>query len=227
MERNDLHNLTAAYALDALDERDEHEYEAHLRSCDSCRLQLVDLTEAASALAYAIEAPAPPTDLRDRILERAREERSNVVPLRPRRGVTYAVGAVAAVAASVAIGIGIWASSVSDDLDSERALTELLLDPDNRVVDVSGVSGRLVVEESGDATIVISDLDEAPEGRAYELWVIEDEAPRPAGLFRSEGDTDIVQLEEPVPAGATVAMTVEPESGSPQPTTDIIATART
>ena len=37
-----------------------------------------------SALAFAVESPAPPAALRSRILEAARAERPNVVPLRPR-----------------------------------------------------------------------------------------------------------------------------------------------
>ena len=33
MEADTIHELTAAYALDALDEREEREYEAHLARC--------------------------------------------------------------------------------------------------------------------------------------------------------------------------------------------------
>ena len=39
------------------------------------------LQEAAISLAYAIDAPAPPPELRSRILTAARAERPNVVPL--------------------------------------------------------------------------------------------------------------------------------------------------
>src|SRR5207244_4712161 len=97
MEANALHDLTAAYALDALDPEDARDYEAHLARCDRCRDELASLSEAAGALAYATEAPAPPPELRARILQQARRERPHVVPLRPRW--VAPVAAPAAVAA--------------------------------------------------------------------------------------------------------------------------------
>src|SRR5512132_4483740 len=97
MEANAIHELTAAYALDALDPDEAREYEAHLAHCERCRSELATMSPTATSLAYATEAPAPSPELRARILQRARSERSNVVPLRPRWATP--VAAVAAVAA--------------------------------------------------------------------------------------------------------------------------------
>ena len=79
-----LHELTAAYALDALDPADEAAYEEHLAHCARCQEELALLSGAASALALAAGAADPPPALRERILDAARAERPNVVPLRPR-----------------------------------------------------------------------------------------------------------------------------------------------
>src|ERR671930_1228862 len=95
MEADTIHELTAAYALDALDEREEREYEEHLARCPRCREELASFTETATSLAYGVESPTPPPDLRDRILVRARSERPNVVPLRPAWG-SWAPAAAAA-----------------------------------------------------------------------------------------------------------------------------------
>ena len=119
MEADALHDLTAAYALDAPDAEDASRYEAHLARCDRCQDELASLSESASALAYAADAPAPPADLRTRILEQARGERPNVVPLRPRW--LRPVSAAAAVAACAAIGLGLWAVSLSGKLDRRDA----------------------------------------------------------------------------------------------------------
>src|SRR5207249_11713756 len=100
MESLTMHDLTAAYALDALDASEAREYEEHLATCERCRDELAHLSGAAGALAFAVESPAPPAELRSRILVAARAERPNVVPLRPRwTAVTRAVAAVAAIAA--------------------------------------------------------------------------------------------------------------------------------
>src|SRR5918911_5142751 len=120
MEADAIHELTPAYALDALDEQDEREYEEHLARCPHCRAELASLTEAATSLAYGVESPPPPAGLRDRILEQARAERPNVVPLRRPAWRSWPA-AVAAVAAAAAIGLGIWAASLSSSLDRERA----------------------------------------------------------------------------------------------------------
>jgi anti-sigma factor RsiW len=109
MDANALHDLTAAYALDALDPEDARAYEEHLARCERCRDELASLSEAATALAYASEAPQPPPELRARILQQAHRERANVVPLRPRW--VYPVAAAAAVAAGAALALGIWAVS--------------------------------------------------------------------------------------------------------------------
>src|SRR5436309_6723481 len=109
---DELHALVAPYALDALDGEDERSFEEHLALCDRCREELAGLREAAAALAYGAEGPAPPPELKDRILASAREERPNVVPLaRGRRNWTAPLAATAAVAAAAAIALGIWGAT--------------------------------------------------------------------------------------------------------------------
>src|SRR5207302_1034171 len=98
-------------ALHALDETEEREFERHLPLCESCRRELAGLRDAAAALAYGVDAPEPPPDLRERILAQARSERPNLVPLRRRRVMPRVGIAAAAVAACAALGFGLWAES--------------------------------------------------------------------------------------------------------------------
>jgi anti-sigma-K factor RskA len=226
MESDGIHELTAAYALSALDPDDERGYEEHLRHCAQCREELSSVQEAAAALAYAVDTPAPPARLRERILTQSRAERSNVVPLR-RRFTLPSLAAAAAAAAGVAIGLGVWGSSLSGTLDDERdarSATEQVLalfaEPDASNFPVSGADGTLVVARNGQAGLVLTGLAEAPEGKTYEIWVIEGETPKPAGLFTGGGARSVVPLTLPVPAGATVAVTLEQAGGAELPTTD-------
>lgn len=210
---DDVHELTPAYALDALDATERGEYERHLATCARCRAELAELQDTASALAYAVESPAPPEALRARILDQARLERSNVVPLRQRRGLTYGLGAFAAAAAAVAIAVGIWANGVANERDELRALGE----PAAQVIELPSHEGRLFVAPGGEATLVV-EHDPPPQGKAYAAWVIQEGEPRPAGLF--EGGRQVVRLERPVPPGASVAVTVEDDGGVDEPTTE-------
>ena len=220
----DAHELIAPYALDALDEREREEFEAHLRTCERCRDELPELREAAAAMAFAAETPPPPERLRGRILDAARAERSNVVPLRPWRRAAFAASGIAAVAAAVAIGLGLWGASVSGELDEQRTANAILADPQASAIPLDGADGRLVVAPTGEAALVVS-LEGAPEGKTYEAWVIRDGEPTPAGLFDAEGGRDVLLLDEPVGAGETVAVTLERDGGVDAPTGDPLATA--
>jgi anti-sigma factor RsiW len=230
MEPLTLHDYTAAYALDALDREEKARYEEHLATCEQCREQLAQLGGAAGALAFAVESPAPPAALRSRILDAARAERPNVKPLRPRWiPATFAVAAVAAVAA---IGLGIWAVSLSRSLDNERSarqrLEQVLTTPTASVVRVSGRhSGTLLVAPSGNATLIVSQLPEAPNGRIYEAWVIKDNEPVRAGTFPGGGNTVIIPLDRSVPKGAIVAVTLEENPGADAPHGKILLQSKT
>ena len=68
-------------------------------------------------------------------------------------------------------------------------------------------------------------LPPVPEGRAYQLWFIRDGKPVPSITFKPEPSGHFETEEIPVPTGGSLsaaAVTVEPESGSPQPTTPIV-----
>jgi anti-sigma factor RsiW len=220
MEANALHDLTAAYALDALDPEDVRAYEAHLARCERCRDELASLTEAAGALALATEAPAPPPELRARILQQAERERPNVVPLRPRR--LAPVAAAAAVAACVAVGLGIWAASLSSKLDRrdaelarEHRVAAILASPDARTI--SFARGTLVIAKNGEAGLVMHNLDAAPQGKTYEAWISAGGTPKPAGTFDG-GDVVAVPLEGSLKPGASVLVTEERSGGVDTPT---------
>jgi len=200
----DLHHLTAAYALDALDPDEAEAYERHLSQCEECREQLADLNETAGSLAFGTVAPAPPAHLRVAILDAAAAERSNVVPLLRRRWVARGLAVAAAAAACVVVGLAVASSQSSN----------------TRVVTV-------VLGANRTATLHITGLSSAPSGKTYEAWVIpKGTAPRPAALFSGGGSTS-VHLSGTVPPNAVVAVTLERAGGVPAPTTTPIFAAST
>jgi anti-sigma-K factor RskA len=213
MTQPELHDLAAAYALDALDPEDRWTYELHLDECDRCRDEVARLRETATELAYVTEGPAPSPELRDRILREARAGApAEVVPLR-RRWLFPATAAAAVAAAAAAVALGLWGNSLRDGSAPVQ----------QRVVPVQSdeAAGNLIV--AGDEGTLVVCLDQAPSGKTYEAWVIEGQTPRPAGLF--SGGCQSVPLEEPVASGNTVAVTLEDEGGAAAPTSDILLSA--
>jgi anti-sigma-K factor RskA len=230
-----IHELTAGYALDALDPDERAVYELHLAECEHCREELASFWETTAALAVAASGPEPNAALRDRVLEAVRAEPpQNVVPFESRRRrLAPALGAVAAVAAVVALALGIWGASLSSDLDETRAALEreqaaaaVLADPDARSVALqpgATTDGRLVVDPDGNAVLVVDGLGPAPEGRTYQMWIVphggEAES---AGIFPGSDEQDVLHVDGTVATGEVVAVTVERAGGVDAPTTEPI-----
>jgi anti-sigma-K factor RskA len=219
----ELHELTAGYALDALDPSDRGRYEEHLATCEPCRAELQGFWQVTGALGRAAGGPMPPPALRERILEQARSERANVVPLRPRLSLPV-LSTVAAVAAVVAVGLGIWSLTLSRDLDDANRELVVLGDPNARVHASGGGEANLVVTPTGDAALVVRRLAPAPSGKDYEIWVLENGVPQRAGLFERPG---VAVLSRRVEAGQIVAVTLEPDGGLDAPSGSPLFTAST
>ncbi|HEU5477540.1 MAG TPA: anti-sigma factor [Gaiellaceae bacterium] len=202
----DLHDLTAAYALDALDPDEAEAFERHLSQCEECRAQLAELNETAGALAFGAVAPAPPARLRESVLDAAAAERSNVVPLLRRRWVARGLGVAAAAAACVVVGLAVALSQSSH---------------------TRYVSASVVLDRNGNATLHVSGLAAAPSGKTYEAWVIPRTGrPRPVGLFPG-GAATTVNISGTLPQNAVVAVTIERAGGARAPTASPIFSMRT
>src|SRR5262245_55052854 len=131
------------------------------------------------------------------MLESARSERQTVTPLRRRRWTPAWTAAVAA-AACLAIGLGVWATLGGSNGSRAR---------EPQTIALPGARGSLEVGRTGKATLVVDRMAPAPNGRLYEVWVIRGKSPEAAGVFRRAGSR--VELEPRVPAGSTVAVTLE------------------
>ncbi len=142
---SEIHALTGAYAVDALDDIERAQFERHLAECASCSAEVLELRETAAVLAED-SMTQPPAALRDRVLS----EIATVRPLPPRvsQGVssessgessravdhqasrrTRWTSLVAAAAAVVALGVGgtaVW-NQVNDDAGQTISATDQVL----------------------------------------------------------------------------------------------------
>jgi anti-sigma factor RsiW len=212
---SDPHANVAAYALDSLDPDAEREFEQHLVSCERCREELASLREAAAGLAYGTLGPAPPPELKGQILERARAERSNVIPFPERRRWAAPIAAAAALAAAFALGIGVWATTRPAGGD---AFADVLAKPGAEVLTMGG-KGAVAVAPDGSAALALT-VPRAPSGKTYEAWVIRKGKAEPAGLFTGSA---VFKVDRPVKPGAVVAVTLERAGGVDQPTSTPLA----
>jgi anti-sigma-K factor RskA len=230
----EAHELIAGYALDALDAADTARAEELLRTSEEARAELRAFSDTVGGLAVAVTGPEPRPDLRERIVAAAHAETQNVVSLDSRRRrLTPVLGAAAAVAAAVAIGLGIYAVTLADELDDTRTALEqqedaatILADPSAESVALRSGDGKLVVAPGGDAVLVVDGLAPAPDGKTYQAWVVFGDKPLSAGTFQSSGARTVVPLAEQVGRSAVVAVTVEDAGGADAPTSDPLVTSQ-
>jgi anti-sigma-K factor RskA len=232
---SDLHKLSGAYALDALDDLERARFEQHLATCEDCRAEVAELRETAALLAETTATP-PPAPLRDSVLSGI----SQVRPLPPeapatsrsrtRRSDRGGWWVPLMVAAALALLVGIGSTLVRSTSDDEPPVTtaERVMQADDaqEVFLDLGEAGRATVIRSVSedrAVIVTEDMVSAPEGKAYELWIqTPDEEMVPAGMMPDEPDQTLV-LEGAAGDALAVGITVEPEGGSEKPTSEPIA----
>lgn len=68
---DDFEQLTAGYALRALEPADELRLTTHVQACSGCALLIAEAEDVAAALAGSVDQSFPPPALRERILSRA------------------------------------------------------------------------------------------------------------------------------------------------------------
>lgn len=223
----DLHSLSGAYVLDALSEQERADFEVHLRRCATCREEVDSLREVAPLLAETVAVPPPPS-LREDVLARARQTRQDpppdeaarVVPLRRARRRWAALAA----AAALVVGGGLTWQVVEQA--GTRPLEQVASAPDARTWSARTATGGEVTvtrsDEVGRAVLRVSGLPDPGQGHAYQAWLLTDEgALAPAGMVKGTDGT--LLLEGDVTQAKGVGVTLEPASGSPQPTTEPIA----
>ncbi|MFI1698348.1 anti-sigma factor [Streptomyces bobili] len=134
--------------------------------------------------------------------------------------------ATAAAALVVASLFAVQAGRTQDRLDAERAqareIAHVLAAPDARVSTGKDAGGRTIgviaSAGEGEAVVTLSGYDGLPGGQVHQLWLMRPDArPRSLGLF--DDDTPLVATGLD-PSSASLAVTVEPDGGSPQPTAE-------
>lgn len=224
---SDVHKLTGAYALDALDDIERARFEQHLAECDDCRAEVAEMRETAALLAETIEVE-PPASLRASVLAGI----SQVRPLPPetsRREVAARRRFPLLVAAALVIiaGFGAIAWQPWSSEETQLSATEQVLQADDakRVTVDLGEAGRATLVRSvsrNAAVIVAEDMAPAPEGKVYELWLWSGDRFVPAGLMPDDADHATL-LEGDAAVAEAAGITIEPDGGSTEPTTEPIA----
>lgn len=227
----DVHHLSAAYALDALDADERTEFEAHLGSCAECTAEVAGFVGVVGNLAETSSA-APPMRLKSAVMSQlsgveqvAAPEPADapVIDLAERRRRSFSVSRTLAAAAAIAV-LAVGAIVISGTRGGSE-YDDVIAAADAQVVELAGETGTVeVVWSPGRDQVALrgdglADLDPTLK---YALWAIADGNSIPAGLFDAENGTirDVVDVGDIDPQGWGI--TIEPAEGSQTPTSDVI-----
>lgn len=240
------------YAVDVLTADEAARVETELEALPTVArtiydARIADTRQAIARMAagYALDAPE---ELRAHVLERVfadsttnpadgttslarrREERD----ARRRRLLT--AGAAAAVVAAVALGAGVLIGRTT----APEPTPPTAVSPDQQVVDVlaapdAKVSFAQLSDDRGSISVVTSrsanqavavvrdPRNPLAQGQTFQLWLVGKAAsPVSAGLVGTQGLRSPVLVDQ-LDASQVLAITIEPDGGSPQPTTPILA----
>ena len=242
---SDIHALSGAYAVDALDDDERELFEQHLAVCPECRAEVRSFGETAALIAET-QAETPPPSLRDSVLSgiastrplppETPEQEPETAPVgtdeetdgaaaRPVRRRTFPL-LVAASVALILLAVGgafwrPWTGSQSSDLADQ-----ILNAPDavSSTQPLAG-GGELTIVRSpslGRAVMTGKDVPAAKTGTTYQLWLQQPgKGMVSAGLMPDAEEPTV--LEGDAGTAKAAAVSVEPQGGSAEPTTDPIA----
>jgi anti-sigma-K factor RskA len=215
----DLHTLTGAYVLHATSDTERVAFERHLTDCQPCAQEVRELRETATRLGLAATT-TPPPHLRPAVLARIHTESQ----LRAGRSgpalTTWLTTAAAVVLLTVTLSLTAILATRHDDLAQARHRTDVLATvlhaEDARSTHDDGIT--LVSSRTQNRAVLLTNLPPAPDGHDYRTWLV-DTRYHSAGTLADNGLTELTG----VATMDRIAITIEPDGGSPQPTTTPIA----
>lgn len=220
---SEIHALSGAYAVDALDDIERAQFEQHLAVCAECRAEVASFRET-GALVAGTEAETPPASLRASVLAGI----SQLRPLPPdtqasepavrRRRLPRLLIAAAAVVL-LAVGALAWHPWQHD---STTLAERVLHAPDAvRVIEqLPNGGGRLTLVRSpslGRAVMIGDHVPDPGHGKTYQLWLQQPGRGMVSAGLMPDADQPTLLTGDLANAKAA-AVSVEPAGGSVHPT---------
>lgn len=220
---DDIHDLSGAYALDALDDLERARFEQHLARCPTCQRDVAEFRRTTTHLGrYAAEAP--PAHLRASILGAVTETRQDrpIVDLATARRRAPWIAAAAGIAAALVIGVlSLQLLDTRGRLGDTESLAAVLSAADAVTVPLHGEggSGRMVWSPShGRSVLVLDGMPDMADDRALQLWYVVGDEQIPAGVYRPEGHRVVAEAGDMPDGIEAIGVTEEAASGSTVPT---------
>jgi anti-sigma-K factor RskA len=227
MRCEEVEDMAGAYALHALTSDELASFEAHLAGCER-HPEMSELLATAAALSLVAPEMDPPPVLKTRLMAAVEAEAAPApAPSTTQRASGGGLNAwlrrafstprlgygLAAAMAAILVAV-ILSTTGGGGGDGDTVV---------RTFSEEGITGKVIyIPEEETAVMEVEGLDPAPEGQVYQVWAITDGQPASIGFIEApeEGTASSAMSDITLEDGQTVAVTLEPAGGSPQPTTE-------
>lgn len=239
----------ALYMLGELDPARSAEFKAHVESCPACQRELQELRADAALYALSAAGPAPPARARERFVRAIASE--SRAPGKSRRIGSWIPATVAALFALLAGFLFMQNEMLKRTLrSSERQNRDLaaklewheaqwaaVTSPDAVHMTLTAAhkpepQGRVVyLPKQGTVMFFANYFSPLPDHMVYQLWLIPatSKKPMPCGTFKPDAkgmaSFTMEYMTQNVSA-QSFAVTMEPDGGSPEPTSPPLMTAQ-
>jgi anti-sigma-K factor RskA len=244
-DQDPMRDLAPGYALGALTPEETRAFEAALARRPDLQREVAEYRETGALLAEQ-SAIAPSPGLRARLLDRVRAGSPDIAPAavplpgrKPFAPVATAMALVAMVLLSVGLTLKVRVladalrsrdSLIAEGarrLEAREATLNAILEPEVQLTTLTAVGTDPVVQifyNKAKRQVIVHAFRLAPAapGRVYQLWLMPKSGnPIASRTFNTEADGHALVESVDVPEGEIIAgfaVSVEPEGGSPQPT---------
>jgi anti-sigma-K factor RskA len=217
MNCSEIRSEYFTYALGIAEDPERAEIAEHLgRNCPACVGGVRRALETVAELSGVVTIADPPEHLRSRVVAMVSPERR-----RRWRPALFAPWVAAAALAMALITVLLTTPRTAGSLELEQALS-ILSDPSMQDASFGqpATRGRVFFSPRRGVVFIAAGLPPLAPHRTFELWILPKAGnPIPAGTFHSQANAAIYVRPGPAEQAAAVALTTEPEGGSPQPTT--------
>ncbi len=238
MERNELLDLIPAYALEALAPDEKLQVEALLNSDVEAQQILAEYQDITTNLILATPARLAPPHLQDDLRKRLAAHRPvQAVPsvtARPERRRVNVWMPLLVAAAIIAIVFG--AINYLNRDKAKELYDQIVAMPDHKTMTIPDKDGNPIGEmvASADglqAVIRMTNMPVLQSDRAFQLWLIDDGGAHSGGVFDSKPPDSVyfvsVPLQKSVMGYKAFGVSVEPSTGSQEPSTTPIVVIST
>jgi anti-sigma-K factor RskA len=235
---DDLLDLAAAYALDAVSDAEREQIESRLSAAplpvSDAFYDEVRAVRETMAVVSAADAEEPPAALRQRLLAAVQADApDNVRSLatapsaerrRWRSTLLSAAAAIAVGLAAVGVGVALRPTPPAPQSTAQQVFSASDVHTVSGAIPAGGTATVVFSRDRNAGVLVMNDVPPPSPGTVYQMWLVSPKGASSAGTMDAKAVApSTTAVLDNLGESTKLAFTVEPGSGSTQPTGKVIA----